>query len=207
MFKLCPAHDMDFLCMRCAGKQGRCDGKQVKRTAYITPELNMRLRLPRTCRCPWSDTHPGCHISNTSCAPWLPAACQHAQHTKHRVRQPRIPDWMQTRIPAHDAATEARHSGPSGVPARRARVTRAPARGTCTSGTSGTSGTSSTSSTMPCVCLIHDYVTLPCSASGVQRGMLLRSFRVSDTHPRRRSGNLMDPRPVGAARGCAELLA
>ena len=96
--------------MRCAGKQGRCDGKQVKRTAYITPELNMRLRLPRTCRCSWSYTRSGCHISDTCAPPWLPAACQHAQHTKHRVRQPRIPDWMQTRIPAHDAATEAGHS-------------------------------------------------------------------------------------------------
>ena len=128
MFKLCLAHDMDFLCMRCAGKQGRCDGKQVKRTAYITPELNMRLRLPRTCRCPWSDTHPGCHISNTSCAPWLPAACQHAQHTKHRVRQPRIPDWMQTRIPAHDTATEAGHS----TGAKRCPSTEGP----CYAGTS-----------------------------------------------------------------------
>ena len=105
MFKLCLTHDMDFLYMRCAGKQGRCDGKQVKRTAYITPELNMRLRLPSTCQCSWSQARAGCHISHT-CAPWLPAACQHAQHTKHRVRQPRIPDWMQTRIPAHDAATE-----------------------------------------------------------------------------------------------------
>ena len=105
MFKLCPAHDMDFLCMRCAGKQGRREGKQVKRTAYITPELNMRLRLPSTCRCSWSHAPSGCHICHT-CTPWIPAACQHAQHTKHRVRQPRIPDWMQTRIPAHDAATE-----------------------------------------------------------------------------------------------------
>jgi len=202
MFKLCPAHDMDFLCMRCAGKQGRREGKQVKRTAYITPELNMRLRLPRTCRGSWSQAHAGCHIC--TCTPaWLPAACQHAQHTKHRVRQPRKRGFQRTtQLLRQDTAR-----GPSGVPARRARVTRAPARGTCTSGTSGTSSTSSTSSTMPYVCLIHDYVTLPCSASGVQRGMLLRSFRVSDTHPRRRSGNLMDPRPVGAARGCAELLA
>jgi hypothetical protein len=106
MFKLCLAHDMDFLCMRCAGKQGRCDGKQVKRTAYITPALNMRLRLPRTCRCSWSPPRTGCHIRlaiHTSA--WLPAACQHAQHTKHRVRQPRIPDWMQTRIPAHEHST------------------------------------------------------------------------------------------------------
>ena len=107
MFKLCRAHDMDFLWMRCAGKQGRCDGKQVKRTAYITPDLNMRLRLPSTCRCSWSQSRFGCHNTHTT---WLPAACQHEQHTKHRVRQPRIPDWMQTRIPAHDAATEARHS-------------------------------------------------------------------------------------------------
>ena len=182
MFKLCLAHDMDFLCMRCAGKQGRRDGTQVNRTAYITPELNMRLRLPRTCRCSWSYTRPGCHMPDTFPA-WLPEACQHAQHTKHRVRQPRIPDWMQTRIPAHDTATEAGHStGAKRCPSTEGRVTRAPARGTCTSGTSGTSSTSSTSSTMPYVCLIHDYVTLPCSASGVQRGMRLRSFRVSDPH-------------------------
>ena len=149
MFKLCLAHDMDFLCMRCAGRQGRRDGKQVKRTTYITPELNMRLRLPRTCRCPWSHPRAGCHSPDVCTFPaWLPAACQHAQHTKHRVRQPRIPDWMQTRIPAHDAATEARHStGEKRCPSTEGRVTRSPARGTCTSGTSGTSGTSSTSST------------------------------------------------------------
>ena len=127
MFKLCLAHDMDFLCMRCAGKQGRCDGKQVKHTAYITPELNMRLRLPHTCRCSWSHAPSGCHISHTFSA-WLPAACQHAQHTKHRVRQPRIPDWMQTRIPAHDAATEAGHS----TGAKRCPSTEGP----CYAGTS-----------------------------------------------------------------------
>jgi len=195
MFKLCLAHDMDFLYMRCAGKQGRRDGTQVNRTAYITPELNMRLRLPHS---------PGCHSPDT-CAPWLPAACQHAQHTKHRVRQPRIPDWMQTRIPAHDAATEAGHStGAKRCPSTEGRFTRAPARGTCTS---GTSGTSSTSSTMPCVCLIHDYVTLPCSPSGVQRVMHFAFFQSLGHSPRGRSGKVMDPRPVGAARGCAELLA